>query len=229
MKQFTISTYNIRHLLDADFNTNRVAEEVLGAGTDVVAFQEVDRFTERSHGMDEVAALSAALQFPFTSFDKAIDYQGGGYGISTISRYPLLHADAMHYDHYSVERRVLLHTVIDVEGEPIDIFNTHLSFHNGEMMRRTQIAQIHERVAGMERFILCGDFNTTYDELRPYFDEDTILVNGEMGHFRSFRTTGSGIDNIIVKGMEVCEARMSFCALSDHEMLTARIKLPQRE
>lgn len=58
---------------------------------DLVALQEVDQKTGRSSGIDQAAELGHLTGMHWV-FGKAMDYQGGGYGLAVLSRFPILTA-----------------------------------------------------------------------------------------------------------------------------------------
>src|SRR3954466_7463152 len=89
-KTLRVLTYNIHHGegTDGKLDLPRVAGVVKAARPDVVLLQEVDRNTTRTGKVDQAAEL-ARLTGLHAEFGKAIDLQGGGYGLATLSRFPL--------------------------------------------------------------------------------------------------------------------------------------------
>ena len=85
-----VLTYNIHHGegLDGRLDLARTAAIVSGADPDLVALQEVDRGTRRTGGQDQVAELER-LTGMHAVFGKAMDYQGGAYGVAVLSRSPI--------------------------------------------------------------------------------------------------------------------------------------------
>ncbi len=71
-------------LIDID----AIARVINDAHPDIVALQEVDKGTARSGAIDEAKLLAekTGLQYQFY---KAIDHDGGEYGLAILSRYPL--------------------------------------------------------------------------------------------------------------------------------------------
>ena len=82
-----VLTYNIHHGegLDGRLDLARTAAIVSSAAPDLVALQEVDRGTRRSGGQDQLAELGR-LTGMHAAFGKAMDYQGGAYGVAVLSR-----------------------------------------------------------------------------------------------------------------------------------------------
>lgn len=88
-----VLTYNIHHGegRDGRFDLARTADVIRGAGADLVALQEVDRTTTRSAGVDQLGELARLLGM-HAEFGKAMDFQGGGYGVAVLSRWPIASA-----------------------------------------------------------------------------------------------------------------------------------------
>src|SRR5262245_18009288 len=83
-----ILTFNIRHGEGTDgvFKLARVADVINAQAPDLVALQEVDRGTRRVEGADQPAEL-ARLTGLHGTFGKAMDYDGGEYGLVILSRW----------------------------------------------------------------------------------------------------------------------------------------------
>jgi endonuclease/exonuclease/phosphatase family metal-dependent hydrolase len=89
-----VLTYNIHHGegMDGAFDLPRLARIIESTTPDLVALQEVDQGTQRASGVNELAEL-ARLTHLHPAFGKAMDFQGGGYGIAVLSRWPLRHVE----------------------------------------------------------------------------------------------------------------------------------------
>ena len=72
-------------------------------GADLRLLQEVDRGTERSGRVDQAAEL-ARLTGMQGVFGKTLDFQGGGYGLALLARWP-------------VAGDTLVHLALDPPGE----------------------------------------------------------------------------------------------------------------
>src|SRR5580704_11939398 len=90
-RTFRVLTYNIHHGegTDGRVDLSRLAGVMKSVQPDFVALQEVDRGTERSGGVDQLAELERLTNM-HAEFGKAMDYSGGGYGVAVLSRWPLL-------------------------------------------------------------------------------------------------------------------------------------------
>jgi endonuclease/exonuclease/phosphatase family metal-dependent hydrolase len=89
-----VLTYNIHHGegRDGQFDLARLARIISSTQADLVALQEVDVRTARSSGVDQLTELER-LTGLHGEFGKAMDFQGGSYGIAVLSRWPLLRAE----------------------------------------------------------------------------------------------------------------------------------------
>lgn len=85
-----VLTYNIHHAEGRDGRVDlpRIADVIRSARPDLVALQEVDRGTARTGGVDQLAELARMLGM-HAEFGKAIDLQGGAYGVAILSRWPV--------------------------------------------------------------------------------------------------------------------------------------------
>ena len=85
-----VLTYNIHHGegMDGRFDLPRLAHIIEGTRADLVALQEIDQGTQRASGVNELTELSR-LTHLHPAFGKAMDFQGGGYGVGVLSRWPL--------------------------------------------------------------------------------------------------------------------------------------------
>src|SRR5688572_7970801 len=88
-----VMTYNVHHCnppsVPGKIDVEAIAKLINTARPDLVALQEIDVFTDRSgktlHQARELARLTGMYSF----FGKALDFQGGEYGVAILSRFPL--------------------------------------------------------------------------------------------------------------------------------------------
>src|SRR4029453_6534960 len=85
-----VLTYNIHHGegTDGEFDLPRLARIIESSAPDLVALQEVDQGTQRASGVNQLTEV-ARLTRLHGAFGKAMDFQGGGYGVGVLSRWPL--------------------------------------------------------------------------------------------------------------------------------------------
>jgi endonuclease/exonuclease/phosphatase family metal-dependent hydrolase len=165
-----VLTYNIHHGegLDGRFDLPRLADIMNAAEADLIALQEVDRGSRRASGVDQLAEL-ARLTGMHAAFGKAMDYQGGAYGVAVLSRTPFRQVRNRRLPGSpDREPRTALTVDVDVgERSPrIQFTTTHLDQARDLM---DQVAQASYLAAGLssgqEARILAGDMNTRPDTL----------------------------------------------------------------
>ena len=164
-----VLTYNIHHGEgdDRKFDLDRIAKVIQSAKPDLVALQEVDQATKRSSQVDQLARL-AELTGLHPAYGKAMDFQGGGYGVGLLSRWPIkvtrthpLPAGE------GTEPRVVLESIIPLSenGPSIRFLVTHVDHRSDPTARTAQIAKIRElfplKTTDEHPAILAGDLNAT--------------------------------------------------------------------
>lgn len=169
-----VLVYNIHAGRDAAAvdNLSRVAALIRDTGADLVLLQEVDRGTERSGRVDQVAVLADRTGLHF-AFGGTLRYQGGDYGIALLSRWPIradtllrLPVDpAQQRAGGSYEPRGALHARIETPAGVLHVLNTHLDPSAHDRYRRQEVAALlaaadRLRAAG-EPVLIGGDFNAT--------------------------------------------------------------------
>jgi len=164
----TILSYNIHHANPPSkpgiIDLPAIANVLLQQHADIVALQEVDVHTKRSgasmHEAEELARLTGLHSY----FARAIDYDGGEYGIAILSKYemeglrniPLPTDDAT-----KVEHRTLALATMVLPGNKKFVFAcTHLDAQRDDKNRQLQIRKIVE-VLRQESLpvVIAGDFN----------------------------------------------------------------------
>jgi len=164
--ELKIMSYNIHHANPPsrpDFiDVDAIAKVINNQKPDIVALQEVDVNTRRS-GVNEASALAEKTKMNLY-FAKAIDHDGGDYGVAILSRYPLS-GGVTHKLPTAAgtngEPRVLATANITVNGKTVIIACTHLDAQRSDTNRLLQINAIVE-ILGKENnpVILAGDLNS---------------------------------------------------------------------
>ncbi|MBA6153110.1 endonuclease/exonuclease/phosphatase family protein [Gelidibacter maritimus] len=166
-----VMTYNI-HIANppskgAGFvDINAIANVINTEKPDLVALQEVDRFTERSgKDLDQAKAIADQTNM-YYYFAKALNRSGGDYGVAILSKYPLLStkqhalpgADGMEAE----LRTIGIVEVTLTTGEKVIFGSTHID-HKSDDSRRVQAREIITFLKPYENIpiILGGDFNMT--------------------------------------------------------------------
>ena len=146
---------------------------------EIFIFEEVDNNTNRSGKVNQVKKLSELTGLKYYHFFKAISHDGGEYGLAILSKYPIESSNKINLSSPSSEQRILAHSVINVNGEKINFFVTHLSYdeessNKGKEYRAKQFNEIANEFAKHENFVLAGDFNTRY------LDEYSVIKNSKL-------------------------------------------------
>lgn len=166
--QVTIMSYNVRHCAGMDLvvDYDRTAAVIAENQPDVVALQELDSITGRSGRKYQLSELADRTNY-YPVFGKAIDYDGGGYGIGVLTKEKPLSTKRIPLP--GEEPRVLL----IVELKDYVIACTHLDLEESERLASTPII-IGEAQHWKKPFILAGDWNDypnsqLLQELKKYF------------------------------------------------------------
>ena len=219
-------SYNVRHGLGLDGKVDlpRIASVVANAKPDLVGLQEIDVKTHRVKGVDEAAELGR-LTGLHPVFGKAIDYQGGGYGVMTLSKEKPISVRKVPLP--GGEKRLLL------LAEFADCwFGTmHLAV-DSEQARLESIALIRDAVAKLDKPVyLTGDWNAKPDSsVLKGLGEFLTVLSDQKG--RTFH--GSGNASVCIDYVAVDSRHASFVKVrsartveerqaSDHAPITVEV------
>lgn len=164
-----VLTYNIHHGegLDGRFDLARLAAIIADASADLVALQEVDRGTRRANGVDQLAELGRLTGLSI-AFGKAMDYQGGEYGVGVLTRTPIRRVANRRLPG-SPDREPRTALTVDVDsagdGPRIQFTTTHLDQGRDLMDQVAQASVLAGAWPADTAGILAGDFNTRPDTL----------------------------------------------------------------
>ncbi len=166
-----LMSYNIHHCENSNgvINLSATADVIGASDPDLVALQEVDKNTTRSGNVDQAGELANTLGMEYR-FGKAIDYQGGEYGVAILSRFPIL-SDTLYIlpNPSNAEPRVALEiqvAVPDVRGRTniLSFVCTHLD-STSDATRQDQAEAIVDALALLKHPVaLAGDLNAEPDE-----------------------------------------------------------------
>lgn len=146
-------SYNVRHCAGMDWvvDYDRTAAVIIENQPDVVALQELDSMTGRSGQKYQLKELANRTNY-HPVFGKAIDYDGGGYGVGILTKKQPLSTKRIPLP--GEEPRVLL--IVELKNYVIAC--THLDLE--EVARLASIPLIiNEAERWQKPFILAGDWN----------------------------------------------------------------------
>ncbi len=167
-KTLRILCYNIHHAnppSKPDFiDIDAIVRVIKESNADVVALQEVDKNTLRSGSLDE-ARLIAEKTGLYYQFFKAIDHDGGDYGLAILSRSPIKKAKLVPLPQQILaEKRILAYATIAFGGQKFILANTHLDATKTPENRIMQMQHILKELQNIKLPIfLCGDLNSVAD------------------------------------------------------------------
>lgn len=162
-----VMTYNIHHanppskaregLIDVD----AIAAVIKTQNPDLVGLQELDHNTKRSGNIDEAALIGQKTGMHYQFF-RAIDYNGGEYGLAILSRYPILTSGKIDLPQViKGEARILAYITINIPGKgKITFADTHLDAQHTDSNRVAQARRIADELGKrVGPVILTGDLN----------------------------------------------------------------------
>lgn len=163
--RFTVAAYNIKHGrgMDDEVDLARVAEVLRRLDADVITLQEVDKGTERTGRVDQVAVLAELLGYE--GFHGAHrPYQGGEYGNAILTRLPVRRARTLAIPSASGSALAVHEVEVDVTGMgPVSVVSVHLAGTPDERMAQadsvTSFFTRHDHPV-----VLAGDFNGRPDD-----------------------------------------------------------------
>ena len=158
-----VVTYNIHRGINKSnkLDLDGITEVIMGIGADIVALQEVERFSIRTGFKDQIGYIAEKLSMNY-AYGKSINILNGQYGNAILTRYPIEEYEVKQL--YSEgETRTLLRVALSINGSRIQVYNTHLGLNSSE--REKQIREIIDITANADNYILAGDFNSAVDKL----------------------------------------------------------------
>jgi endonuclease/exonuclease/phosphatase family metal-dependent hydrolase len=179
-----VATYNIhKGVLREFFGLKRIPRihelraRLHELDADLVFLQEVqgrhDRYERRFEGwppeqQDIFLARSPSLRHTFeTAYGKNATYLHGHHGNALLSRFPILSRENRDVSDHLLERRGLLHCVVQVGEVRVHCFVVHFGLFAGSRERQTAalIEWIQREVPPGAPLIVAGDFNDWRDKL----------------------------------------------------------------
>lgn len=165
-----VLSYNIHHAnppSKEDFiDIASISNTIKSANPDVVALQEVDVDTERSGPGNQAQMIAEKLNMHY-AFARAIDFQGGEYGVAILSKYPIKNEKIYRLpsvDGSNGEPRILLTGYVEIPGNGDFLFgSTHLDSQKSSKNRLLQIEEL-KKITNRNQshsILIGGDFNAT--------------------------------------------------------------------
>ncbi|MFB0833430.1 endonuclease/exonuclease/phosphatase family protein [Arthrobacter halodurans] len=251
-----VMSFNIHHGADGedDLNLERTARVIEQSGAEIIGLQEVDNhWSSRSDFVDQAAWLADRLDMHFAyganldeaPLDGAADNRQ--YGNAVLSEYPIISSEnhlleSIDYPVMPTEQRGLLEAVVNVRGNHISFYSTHLDHQRAEQreLQAREIAGITQE--SRRPAVVVGDLNAEPDEasLQPLFSvlTDTFAALGQDQDYTFAPdlegAPGSGsvenpslrIDYILAsRGIAVKSAAVIKTSASDHLPIVADLSI----
>jgi endonuclease/exonuclease/phosphatase family metal-dependent hydrolase len=240
-------TFNLHHDRE-DWRQRRqvILRELEALQPDAIALQEV---IQKPHVRNQAAWLARKLgyDYQFVSTDPPGRFKR--YGNALLTRRPVM-ARGEHLLAPRTDYRTVAHLRIDVDGQPVNVYATHLnerSDASGGRIRGEQVADLLKFIAassGDAPVVIAGDFNALVDAgdlsaLRQRYGDSygSVHVNNEVAQVstlnRHYYEAPSRIDHIFFQQDQLVarEARLLFDQpyaegrwASDHYGVWARLQ-----
>lgn len=104
-----VATYNIgKNELAADVaNLDELSKAIAKIDADVIVLTEIDNKTARSKKVNQLEEIAKANKMDF-AFGKALDFDGGEYGVGILSKYKIEKSQVVNLPSGGAEQRVVL-------------------------------------------------------------------------------------------------------------------------
>ncbi len=231
--ELTVLTWNILHGAsdEGELNLEAKASYISEQGADLVHLQEIDEQCERTGSVDQMAVLGDLTGMD-AAFGAFMPFQGGRYGLGTLSNLPVLTTRSLRLPEGG-EPRVALLQEVEVFGRSLLVANLHFDWREDDTARYAQARALLTELESLDLpMILAGDFNATpvSRTMKAFFGAGFVPVEAP-GPSWNARAPSVDIDHILVRsgpglrieplGGEVLDER----TLSDHRPVRGRIRV----
>ena len=241
--EFTVCTYNIKGGAATFESVTKIKDNIQSVGADIAGLQEVDHLSNRTGKQDFLSIFKNSSNLNKVAyFPLHLQGFGDSYGIAQVAKnnFDRKHSFKLpypyEYEKADVEKRIIIRTLITINGVQIAFYNTHLSYEeveldNGISLREAQFDYILQLFKSdpCPYKIVTGDFNVLgFDEFAKLLDNGYSIVNNQNKIYDSYRGDDcyfKAIDNIIYSDkLELILSGMKEDDCSDHNMLYAKFK-----
>jgi len=231
------SSYNRKFVL------NRIRDTLQRLQPDLVLLQEV--VGQNQGHAKKIPHWPKSTQFeyiadhhwPHFAYGKNAIYSGGHHGNAILSRFPISGWENLDLSTNSVEKRGLLHALIEVphHHQPLHVICTHLGLFETDRARQIQklCKRISSAVPQGNPLVVAGDFNDWRGQITPTLKTQASLneafIQIHQTHARTFPSWLPllCLDRIYFRGMTPisaeCLSGKPWSSLSDHTALFARL------
>lgn len=234
-----IMSYNIRHGagIDEVLDLSRAAGIISAVAPDLCGLQEIDHYCARTDSVNQTGYLAQQTNMTGT-FGKFMDYQGGQYGMATLSGKPLISTKVLELPDGIYEPRVAIIQEVEI-AEDLNLLFVNVHFDwiggpKGDSSRLNQATALLEYLNTIEKpVIITGDFNCTPNSpaMRYFYDHgfefapkgpDSLSFQGnnkaEIDHV-IYRSTDR--EKVVLKNILLLDEPI----ISDHRPLVAELEV----
>lgn len=153
-QRIEVMTYNVHNAIGMDGKRDyrRIGERIRNSGAEFVALQELDSATRRSGGKDVLKEIALHTRL-YPTFAKAIDFDGGSYGIGILSATPPQWVKRIALPGREERRQALI-----AAFDRFILANVHLSLNADDRMASLPLL-LREAEKADRPFLLLGDWN----------------------------------------------------------------------
>jgi endonuclease/exonuclease/phosphatase family metal-dependent hydrolase len=248
MTRLRVLSYNIHKGFDSSnfrFILKKLKDSIQSAQADLVLLQEVVGHHEKHKArIQEWPTISqfeylADRVWPHYAYGKNAVYTHGHHGNAILSKYPILKWENVDISANRLERRGLLHAVIELpnSSEELHVICLHLALF--EAGRKLQLQRLCERIQAMvpakSPLIVGGDFNDWTERASPILGKDLqlseIFLKLSGNHARTFPSwmPALKLDRIYYRSLDPLSAHALaqgiWTDLSDHVALLGEFNL----
>lgn len=241
-----VMTYNIR---SGNGNLDSTAAAIRAQAPDIVALQEVDvHWADRSGFADQVSELATKLgmEARFAPIYVLTPLTAGAqpreFGVALLSKYPIVRfrndtiarLSTQAQDPVPAPAPGLLDAVLDVHGQPVRVFNTHLDYRQDPAVRTQQVREMLGYIGDLGvPTLVFGDMNAapSAPELQPLLSrlQDAWSDMGSAGFTYPADTPHERIDYVLVSPQfTVRSIHVPDTQASDHRPVVAELVLRPR-
>jgi endonuclease/exonuclease/phosphatase family metal-dependent hydrolase len=233
------SAGNRRYILDRIRDALRVVQPDLVFLQEVLGQHDLHAKKIKEWPTESQFEFLADELWPHFAYGRNAVYTNGHHGNAILSRYPFISFENIDVSTSRLERRGILHGVIDVvdQKKPVHLICAHLGLLEAERMRQVMrlCARIESHVPHDEPLIIGGDFNDWRQNASPHLQrkldvqEAFVALHGQ--HAKTFPSwlPALRLDRIYFRGLMPesarCLTEKPWSELSDHAALVAELSL----
>ncbi|WP_234969317.1 endonuclease/exonuclease/phosphatase family protein [Bacillus massilinigeriensis] len=237
-----VMSYNIHHAVGTDglLDVGRIAKIIEESGADVIGLQEVDKhWSSRSHFKDQARLLAMRLGM-FYVYGSNLNLEPANpsdprreYGTAILSEYPIIQSENYALPKVgNTEQRGLLEATINIKGNQLHYYNTHLALTVTErMLQMERTLDIVDNKKGPK--VIMGDFNALPEslEMAPIINHyQDVFADSKGAYTYPAKKPSKRIDYIFTSDdIEIKESEVIVTNASDHLPLTAELELERLE